>query len=81
MPIPERETGVAGIALLDHPANPGYPSPWRVDDNYGIAPSRCITGEWSLAGGESTVSFLPRFCVCRKCQRQKRGSAVATICR
>jgi hypothetical protein len=56
MPIPGRDSGVAGIALLDHPSNPEHPAPWRVDDNFGIAPSRCIAGEWHLARDESTVS-------------------------
>ncbi|MBC7804823.1 MAG: PmoA family protein [Akkermansiaceae bacterium] len=56
MPIPGRDTGLAGIALLDHPANPEHPAPWRVDNNYGIVPSRCIAGEWFLPEGEITVS-------------------------
>lgn len=56
MPLPDRSDGVAGIAILDHPANPGHPVPWRVDNNLGIAPSRCIAGAWSLAAGEATSS-------------------------
>jgi len=56
MPVPGRPTGPAGIAFLDHPSNPEHPNPWRVDDNLGIVPSRCIAGEWPLAAGESTVN-------------------------
>ncbi len=56
MPVPGRTAGAAGIAILDHPSNPAHPSPWRVDDNYGIAPSRCIAGEWHLFPGEATLN-------------------------
>ncbi|MBC8138064.1 MAG: PmoA family protein [Fibrella sp.] len=56
MPIPGRDTGVAGIALLDHPSNPEHPAPWRVDGNYGIVPSRCIAGEWLLPEGEVSTN-------------------------
>ncbi len=54
MPIPGRASDPAGIAFFDHPDNPGYPNPWRVDGNLGIVPSRCILGEWTLP--ENTVS-------------------------
>lgn len=56
MPLPDRNNGPAGMALLDHPSNPLYPSPWRVDGNLGIAPSRCIAGAWQLAAGDATCS-------------------------
>ena len=56
MPIPERASGTAGIAILDHPSNPEHPAPWRVDNNLGIAPSRCIVGDWHLARHATTVS-------------------------
>lgn len=56
MPVPGRASGAAGIAVLDHPSNPGHPTPWRVDDNYGIVPSRCIAGEWFLSDEEATLS-------------------------
>jgi hypothetical protein len=52
MPLPARDDA-AGIALFDHPGNLVYPSPWRVDGQFGVSPSRCILGEWSLAAGES----------------------------
>ncbi len=51
MLIPGRENGPAGFAFFDHPGNPEYPNPWRVDGNLGIVPSRCIAGEWHLAAG------------------------------
>ncbi len=56
MPLPNRLHGLAGVALLDHPSNPEHPVPWRVDNNLGIAPSRCIAGEWRLARGDATCS-------------------------
>ncbi|MCW5548578.1 MAG: PmoA family protein [Opitutaceae bacterium] len=56
MPLPDRPAGPAGVAMLDHPANPGHPVPWRVDNNLGIAPSRCIAGAWTLAAGAATCS-------------------------
>jgi hypothetical protein len=53
MPIPGRENGPVGFTFFDHPANAEFPNPWRVDNNLGIVPSRCIAGEWQLAAGES----------------------------
>jgi len=53
MPIPSRENGPAGFAFFEHPSNPEFPNPWRVDENFGIAPSRSIVGSWLLAEGES----------------------------
>ncbi|MBT6147374.1 MAG: PmoA family protein [Gemmatimonadetes bacterium] len=46
----------AGIAMMDHPENPGHPNPWRVDSQLGIAPSRCITGPWQLANGQYSTN-------------------------
>jgi hypothetical protein len=43
------------IAILDHPANPAAPAPWRVDEQMGVGPSRQILGDWSLRAGEMTV--------------------------
>lgn len=56
MPIPDRPGGSAGIAFLDHPSNPEYPNPWRVDDGFGIVPSRCIAGEWTLSTGTRSIN-------------------------
>ena len=56
LPLSGRLAGPAGLTVFDHPSNPEYPSPWRVDDQYGISPSRCLAGEWRLAKGGVTVS-------------------------
>jgi hypothetical protein len=42
----------AGLAVIDHPSNPGYPQGFRVDGEYGFGPARCIAGGWSLASQE-----------------------------
>jgi len=55
MPIAGR-SDEAMIAIPDHAANPCYPNPWRVDGQLGIAPSRCIAGEWRLDKGERCVN-------------------------
>ncbi len=52
MPLENSEAG-AGIALLDHPQNPGHPVHWRVDGQRGINPAPCIPGPIHLASGES----------------------------
>ncbi|WP_409344736.1 PmoA family protein [Paenibacillus sp. MBLB4367] len=52
MPIEGREDW-AGIAIMDDPGNPEHPVRWRVDGQLGIAPSRCIAGDWRLAKGQS----------------------------
>jgi hypothetical protein len=55
LPI-EGRSDDATIAILDHPRNPDHPQPWRVDGQLGIAPSRCILGDWTLAKGRRTTS-------------------------
>jgi hypothetical protein len=45
----------AHVAILDHPDNKGFPSPWRVDNELGVGPSRQILGDWSIAEGEKEV--------------------------
>lgn len=55
MPLPETGSLVT-VAMLDHPDNPEHPVPWRVDGQFGIVPSRCIAGAWSLAAGQATTS-------------------------
>lgn len=55
MPIPGRENpSYCGIALLDHPTNAVHPTPWRLDSAYGLSPSRCIAGAWSLGAGDAS---------------------------
>nr|MBI1232232.1 DUF1080 domain-containing protein [Cytophagales bacterium] len=43
----------AHIAIFDHPGNKAFPTPWRVDSQMGMGPSRQILGEWKIASGES----------------------------
>ena len=43
------------IAILDHPDNVASPSPWRVDRQLGVGPSRQILGDWSLEKGEVAI--------------------------
>jgi len=55
MVVPGRDSE-AGVAMFDHPENPAHPVPWRVDGQLGIAPSRCILGDWKLGKGKTTTS-------------------------
>lgn len=50
MPIKGREDG-AGMVLMDHPNNPDHPVTWRVDEQLGVSPSRCIAGSWNIPKG------------------------------
>ncbi len=50
MPIAGR-TDWAGFVIMDHPANPAFPVTWRVDNELGLSPSRCIAESWSIAAG------------------------------
>ena len=58
MPI-DRGDSYGGIAIFDHPDNPGHPARWRVDGSRGINPSPCIPGPIDLAAGE-TVNYRYR---------------------
>lgn len=51
MEIQEREDW-GHIAVLDHPDNISFPTPWRVDNQLGVGPSRQILGGYSLSRGE-----------------------------
>lgn len=51
----EGRTDLAHIAVLDHPDNSGFPTPWRVDNEFGVGPSRQIVGDWTIRGGETEV--------------------------
>jgi len=73
-PIPGREQcrgAVCSVAMLDHPANPEYPVPWRVDRHVGVAPSRCIAGAWRLGRGESTLCRYRLLFRCGKADRER----------
>jgi putative membrane-bound dehydrogenase-like protein len=58
----EGRSDQAHIAILDHPLNPGYPLPWRVDGQMGVGPSRAIQGDWKIARGEQST-FRHQFVV------------------
>lgn len=45
----------AHIAILDHPDNAAFPTPWRVDNELGVGPSRQILGDWTIPQGETEV--------------------------
>jgi hypothetical protein len=44
-----------GVAVFDHPDNPTYPSPWRVDQQGLINPSPSLAGAWLLGEGEERM--------------------------
>lgn len=70
MPI-EGRADWAGIAMMDHPDNPEYPNPWRVDGQLGIVPSRCIAGPWHLTKGTSEVHRYRLFVFCGRTDRDR----------
>ena len=46
------------IAILDHPDNAAFPTPWRVDNELGVGPSRQILGDWGIPeGNEETIRY------------------------
>ena len=69
MPI-EGRTDWAGVAMMDHPTNPEHPVPWRTDGQYGISPSQCIAGEWTLAKGQSQTSCYGMYIFCGEISEQ-----------
>ena len=46
----------AHIAILDHKSNPAHPSPWRVDGQLGVSPTRAILGDWTIPKGETAAA-------------------------
>jgi len=55
MPIAGREANGV-VRIEDLPGNAGYPNPWRVDGQLGIAPSPCIRGPRKQVKGEKHVN-------------------------
>ena len=51
----EGREDLAHIAILDHPRNKAFPTPWRVDNEMGVGPSRQILGDWKMSKGEKEV--------------------------
>jgi hypothetical protein len=43
------------VAIFDHPDNKSFPTPWRVDNELGVGPSRQIAGDWKLSKGSKEV--------------------------
>ena len=41
------------LAILDHPDNAAFPTPWRVDGQLGVGPCRAISGDWHIPKGET----------------------------
>ena len=41
------------VAILDHPNNPGFPTPWRVDPQYGVGPAPTRLGPRTVPAGKS----------------------------
>lgn len=44
-----------GVAVFDHPQNPGHPAKWRVDGQGLINPSPSLQGDWSIAPDKETT--------------------------
>lgn len=54
----EGRKNMGHMAIFDHPDNKGFPISWRVDTQFGLGPSRQITGDWKLNNGETeTVRY------------------------
>jgi hypothetical protein len=51
----EGREDLAHVAIFDHPANPAFPTPWRVDNELGVGPSRQILGDWQIGKGKTAV--------------------------
>ncbi|MDQ3247792.1 MAG: PmoA family protein, partial [Chloroflexota bacterium] len=65
---PEMEQPWAGIAILEHPNNRKFPTPWRIDNQLGIGPSPCIAGAWQLAAGAIAQTRYGLFVFCGRIQ-------------
>jgi putative membrane-bound dehydrogenase-like protein len=50
------------IAIFDHPDNSAYPTPWRVDRQFGVGPAKSRLGDWKIPAG-SSISFKHQFVV------------------
>ncbi len=45
----------AHIAIYDHPQNGAYPTPWRVDGQFGVGPARSRLGDWQIPLGHTEI--------------------------
>ncbi len=53
---------LAHVAIFDHPSNPGYPLPWRVDGQFGVGPAPARSGDWTIPA-DSSAGFRHRLLV------------------
>ena len=51
----EGRDDMARISVFDHPQNGGYPTPWRVDGQFGVGPARCRLGDWKIPKGHTEI--------------------------
>ncbi|NND32023.1 MAG: PmoA family protein, partial [Saprospiraceae bacterium] len=51
----EGREDMARISMYDHPQNGGYPTPWRVDGQFGVGPARCRLGDWEIPRGHTEI--------------------------
>ena len=45
----------AHIVIMDHPDNPGYPTPWRLDWQFGLGPCYARLGDWKIKAGDTVI--------------------------
>jgi hypothetical protein len=62
---------LAHMVIFDHPDNPDFPVPWRVDGELGVGPSRQILGDWHLAKGEKVEFRYRLFCYTGEFDRKR----------
>jgi putative membrane-bound dehydrogenase-like protein len=43
------------IAIFDHQQNEGFPTPWRIDGQFGVGPSLAIAGDWQIPEGQTKI--------------------------
>lgn len=41
------------FTVLDHPSNTIFPTPWRIDSEFGFGPSRQIVEDWSIKNSDT----------------------------
>ena len=44
---------MAHVAMIDHPENPGYPTLWRIDGQFGVGPALARRGDIQIPKGKS----------------------------
>ncbi len=70
MPVAGR-TNPVGFAILDHPDNPNHPTTWRVDNEYGLSPSRVIAETWSIQKDDVDRYAFRLFVFCGQIDRDR----------